>query len=294
MEDLLGHECYSGLAAVMCGFGQNPLKRICCLHINSPKRNSMFHIVGISTCKGRLQHIKQTAAAFLEATPNNVGYLVVDYDCPEHSGEWVRTTLGNTGRAEALVMRAKPGAFHKTIALNAGSKHAISKMGAEYLLYFDADTVIRPGFIEQIIPLLQRDRFIIAEPTGEEDLTGLMIVHKSIFIASNGFEESFRSWGAEDLEFRLRLFAKHNYKFDVVSCENLVPIHHDNAMRVQFYTDKDIDFSNKRNFYKLLQMYAAYTGKSLKLKGLKDSDNPDKEELIKLLSLHPRNTSKDR
>jgi predicted glycosyltransferase involved in capsule biosynthesis len=252
----------------------------------------MFNIVGISTCKGRLSHIQKTAPAFLGSVPNDVGYLVVDYDCPEHAGEWVRKNL-DPNRAEALVMRAKPGSFHKTIALNAGSKYAISKMGTEYLLYLDADTIVLPGFINQISPLLRKDRFIIAEPTGEEDLTGLLVIHKSVFIASGGFEESFRSWGAEDLEFRLRLFAKHHYQFDVVSCENLVPIHHDNNLRSKFYADKDIDFSNKRNFYRLLQMYKAYTGNSLKLKHLENSSNPDKDALIKLLSLHPRTTSKD-
>ncbi|MCK9567886.1 galactosyltransferase-related protein [Candidatus Pacearchaeota archaeon] len=252
----------------------------------------MFNIVGISTCKGRLNHIQRTATAFIESTPNDVGYLVVDYECPEHTGEWVRKNL-DPSRAEALVMRAKPGVFHKTIALNAGSKYAISKMCAEYLLYFDADTIIRPGFINQISPLLRKDRFIIAEPTGEEDLTGLLVIHKSIFTVSGGFEESFRSWGAEDLEFRLRLFAKHHCQFDVISCENLVPIHHDNNLRVKFYTDKDIDFSNKRNFHRLLQMYQAYTGNSLTLKGLNDSKLPDKDALFKLLSLHPRIASKD-
>jgi predicted glycosyltransferase involved in capsule biosynthesis len=254
----------------------------------------MFNIVGISTCKGRLSHIKQTAPAFLKATPNDVGYLVVDYDCPEHAGDWVRSNLGYTGRVDVLEMRSRPGAFHKTIALNAGSKYAIGKMGAEYLLYFDADTIVLPGFINQIVPLLRKNRFIIAEPTGEEDLTGLLVIHKSVFTASGGFEESFRSWGAEDLEFRLRLFAKHNLQFDVVSCENLVPIHHDDNLRVKFYTEKDIDFSNKRNFYRLLQIYKSYTGKSLKLKGLAESDNPDKDAFYKLLSLHPRTTSQDR
>jgi predicted glycosyltransferase involved in capsule biosynthesis len=248
----------------------------------------MFNIVGISTCKGRLNHIKQTSKSFIESTPDSCGYLIVDYNCPENSGKWVLNTFSNTGRVDSLKMISRPEEFHKTIALNAGSKYAINKMGAEYLLYFDADTIIKPGFVEQIIPILSKKRFIIAEPTAEDDLTGLLILHKSLFLESGGFENSFRSWGAEDLEFRLRLFAKHNYQFDIVGCENLASIYHDNDLRVKFYKEKDIDFSNKRNFYRLLQMYQSYTGKDLKIKGLKESDHPDKEALYKLLSLHPR------
>ncbi len=248
----------------------------------------MVKIVGISTCKGRLSHIQQTSKAFLEATPSDVKYLIVDYSCPDNSGNWVKQTFGHTGRVDSLMVRARPNIFHKTVALNAGSKHAINVMGAEYLLYFDADTIILPGFINQIIPLLCEDKFIIAEPTGEEDLTGLLIIHKSMFTVSGGFEESFRGWGSEDLEFRLRLFTKHKYGFNVISCENLRPIPHDNDLRVKYYSDKDIDFSNKRNLFRLKQMYKEYTGKDLRLTGLKDSDNPDKEALFKLLSLHPR------
>jgi hypothetical protein len=248
----------------------------------------MFKIVGISTCKGRLEHIKQTAPAFLKATSKNVGYLIVDYECPEHSGNWVLSTLGRTGRADALCIRTKPDIFHKTIALNAGTKYAISKMGAEYLLYFDADTIIHPGLIKQITPLLRPDRFIITDPMGKPDLTGFLIIHRSMFEKSNGFEESFRSWGSEDFEFRLRLFAKYNYQFDIINCDFLSPIEHDDEMRVKFYKDKNIKFSNQKNFYRVLQMYQAYTGKPLQIKGLESSVNPDKESIIKLLSLHTK------
>jgi predicted glycosyltransferase involved in capsule biosynthesis len=248
----------------------------------------MYNIVGISTCKGRLNHVQQTSKAFLEATNNNVKYLIVDYSCPENTGNWVKQNLGYTGRVDSLIIKSKPDSFHKTIAINSGSKYAINTMGADYLIYFDADTIILPGFIQQITPILNKDRFIIADPTGEEDLTGLLVIHKDIFISSGGFEESFRSWGAEDLEFRLRLFAKHHYQFDVISCENLRAIHHNNDLRVRFYSDKNIEFSNKRNFFRLKQMYKAYTGKDLRITGLKESDNPDKDALFKLLSLHPR------
>lgn len=250
----------------------------------------MHKIVGISTCKGRLNHIQRTAPAFLNATPNNVRYLLVDYTCPENSGDWLIKASKEIpclcDRVDVLKVKARQDAFHKAIALNAGSKYAIHTIGAEWLIYFDADTIILPGFIDQILPILNKDRFIIADPTGEEDLTGLLILHKDMFIVSGGFEESFRSWGAEDLEFRLRLFAKHNFQFDVIGCDKLLPIHHDNDLRVRFYNDKDIDFSNKRNFYRLRQMYQSYTGKDLLVTKLTEKEDP---ELFKLLSLHPRN-----
>lgn len=240
-------------------------------------------IVGISTCKGRLAHIQITAQAFLEAMPTS-DYLLVDYTCPDKSGEWVTNTFGHTNRAHSLLIRSREDVFHKTIALNAGSKYAIFKLKADYLLYFDADTIIHKGFMHQVLQVLTPEKFVIVNPAGgEKDLTGFLIIHKDIFTASGGFEESFRSWGSEDLEFRLRLFVKHNYNFDVIGCENLSSIHHDDNMRVKFYTDKDIDFSNKRNFYRLRQMYQRYAGKDLKISELQK--DPD-ENLCKLLAIH--------
>lgn len=249
----------------------------------------MQNIVGISTCKGRLSHIQRTAKAFLDSTPSNIRYVIVDCNCPEKSGEWVSQNLGHTGRAHVLNFRSG-NIFNKPAALNAGSKYAIHTLGTEWIIYFDADTIILPGFINQISPLLCKDRFIIAEPTGADDLTGLLVMHRDMYIETGGFEESFRGWGAEDLEFRLRLFIKHNYKYDIISCENLSPIHHGNDLRVRFYTDKDIVFSNKRNIYRLKQMYHVYTGKDLVIQKLTESEDPD---FFKLLSLHPRENHND-
>ena len=158
-------------------------------------------------------------------------------------------------------------------------------MNADYIIYFDADTIISPGFLNKILPILDKNKFIIADPTCEEDLTGFLIIHKDIFITSGGFEESFRSWGAEDLEFRLRLFVKHNYKFNIITCECLSSIHHGNNLRVQFYGDKDIEISNRRNLFRLKQMYKSYTGKTLQFFKLNADKDPD---LFKLLSMHPR------
>lgn len=223
-------------------------------------------IVGISTCKGRLDHIKETSRKFLEEKSDNVHYLLVDYGCPQKSGQWLIDNLGNTGRAKSLIINPISTKFHKTIALNAGAKYAITNMDAEYLLFFDADSYIEPGFIDKIIPILSGpDRFIFVDPIPEtKDLTGLLILHQKLFRESGGFEESFRDWGAEDLEYRLRLYEKYKKPFDLVNGDFLGSISHDNDLRTIFYNEKNPCISNNKNTQRMRKMFALYRGEDLR------------------------------
>jgi glycosyltransferase involved in cell wall biosynthesis len=239
-------------------------------------------IVGISTCKGRLEHVKQTSRSFLDGSDKNTSYLVVDYGCPEKTGQWIKDILSGTGRADALIMNPQTSQFHKTIALNAGARHAIGEMQAQYLLFFDADTIIHSGFIQKLIPLLSPDRFIFVDPRSDtKDLTGLIVIHQKLFRESGGFEESFRNWGAEDLEFRLRLYAKHNKLFDVVDGEFLGSIPHDNELRTQFYSEKDPKISNAKNFKRMSAMFSLYRKEDIR----NWEDMKDCEQIKKLLML---------
>jgi len=243
-------------------------------------------IIGIQTCKGRLEHVKQTSTTFLESTAStpNVHHLLVDYGCPEKTGEWVKETHGPCGRSDAFIMNPNTTQFHKTIALNAGARYAIGAMNADYLLFFDADTFVYDGFIEKITPLLNPERFIFVEPMDvTKDLTGLLILHQQLFRRSGGFEESFRNWGAEDLEYRLRLYAKHNAVFDLIDGEFLGSIPHSNDLRTQFYTEKNVDLSNVKNVQRMRKMFALYRNEDLnQWRKLKDA-----YELTKLLMLGP-------
>jgi hypothetical protein len=224
-------------------------------------------IVGISTCKGRLEFIQQSSIAFINASPDNVKYLLVDYGCPQKTGQWVKNNLP-ASKAFTLELNPSNNIFHKTIALNAGAKYAINNLGAEYLLFFDADTIIKPGLIEQITSLLEEDKCFIFVDTNEEnkDLTGFLVVHKKLFRESGGYEESFRDWGAEDLEFRLRLYAKHKRPFKLITGEFLDSIPHDDSLRTQFYSEKNSDLSNERNYKRMRKMFALYRiGEDIKM-----------------------------
>jgi predicted glycosyltransferase involved in capsule biosynthesis len=221
-------------------------------------------IVGISTCKGRLEHVKQSSKAFIDSANENTTYLLVDYNCPDKTGDWVLENYSKSKNAYALKTGEGQEYFHKTVALNAGAKYAIANFKPDYLMFFDADTIVKPGFFEYVKPFLDKDKFLIVKPSMNAcDLTGFIIVPTGMFRDSGGYESSFRDWGIEDLEFRLRLYAKHNFKFDIIGFDYLSSIPHEDDLRVRFYCEKERFVSDARNLKRMRKMFEIYRGQNL-------------------------------
>jgi hypothetical protein len=140
--------------------------------------------------------------------------------------------------------------FHKCKAHNAGARRAISE-GAEYLCFLDADTVVGPAFFEWIRSHVARRSFLIAgkraDGSDQPSVTGLLVVHREAFRQVGGFDESFRGWGGEDIEMRLRLFLLAGLDYVDVPLSLITPLPHGDALRSQFYTEGDIRASNRDN-----------------------------------------------
>lgn len=205
----------------------------------------------VTPCKGRLAHVRQTAP---ENAPQADRYVFVDYDCPERSGRWVATHVPNS----LVVPVTNAPEFSKTRAHNAGARAAIDA-GATWLVFADADTIMGPGTIEWIYSRLQRGRFIIA---GREhrDLTGLLALHVRDFVDVNGFDETFRGWGAEDLDMRLRLRLALGLDYSHVPPGYLVPIEHDDSLRTAHYADRNRQATNARNMARVFETVLRLTG----------------------------------
>jgi hypothetical protein len=149
--------------------------------------------------------------------------------------------------------------FHKCKAHNAGAARALSE-GAEYLCFLDADTVVGPAFFEWIRSHVARRSFLIAGKRADgSDLpcvTGLLVVHRDAFRQVGGFDESFRGWGGEDVEMRLRLFLLAGLDYVSVPLSLITPLAHGDALRSQFYAEDDIRASNRDNMRYLLRKIA--------------------------------------
>jgi N-terminal domain of galactosyltransferase len=210
-------------------------------------------------CMGRLSFLRQTVG-FVISHPD-ANYCLVDYSCPDQCGDWLAQRYADEIRRRRMAIERVPNQklFHKCKAHNAGAYRALSE-GAEYLCFLDADTVVGPTFFEWIRSHVARRSFLIAgkRPDGSDlpSVTGLLVVHRDAFRQVGGFDESFRGWGGEDIEMRLRLFLLAGLDYVNVPLSLITPLPHGDALRTQFYAERDIRASNRDNMRHLARKIA--------------------------------------
>lgn len=192
---------------------------------------------------GRLPHLKETFEAFPKPC------VVVDYSCPDHSGDWAE-------EQGAVVVRVTGEThFHKTRALNAGAQRAI-KLGATQLAFLDADTVVNPGFLGLV---LDKTTSWIAAP-GHPALVGILVTPTEDFLRVKGYDEGYRGWGCEDLDMRLRLHLSGSV-FEYVPTVVLSSIPHNDDLRTQNYVVKNHMISRALNAIRMEGVIRTLTGK---------------------------------
>lgn len=153
---------------------------------------SPLDVTFVTTCKGRLAHLKQTLPR-LSALPG-AAVVVVDYDCPDGAGRWVRGTYPSI-----RVVDGPTGAeFNRSHARNLGAAAATT----DWLFFIDADTLADPALVHALRPLLASRLYLIPKPI---TAFGAIVLERRAFVRSGGYDELFQGWGGEDDEFKHRL-----------------------------------------------------------------------------------------
>jgi hypothetical protein len=179
-------------------------------------------IAVITTCKGRLHHLKQTLPAMAALRPDEL--IVVDYSCPQRAGEWVKANV-----PDARVVY-NPGAYGFNLgrARNLGATAANS----EWLLFVDADVLVKPGLIETLRAGIQHGTFYSPQPVSgaNPQLFGSFCCRARDFLTVRGYDEVIEGWGFEDhdLSGRLRLLGLREAHY---SSNLLDTIPHDDSER---------------------------------------------------------------
>lgn len=185
----------------------------------------------VITCKGRLHHLQQTLPLLLAEIPGKV--IVVDYDCPQGSGDWVKAhfpavyVLRVTGARE----------FSLAIARNLGAKAGSSR----WIFFLDADIKVKPGLGDWLGKHLSPAGFFRPKAIGgrrDPGTSGSFLCPREVFERIGGYDEVIRGWGGEDDDIYFRLaragLAKAAYPADF-----LEEITHGNDERVRFQAIAD-------------------------------------------------------
>ncbi len=189
----------------------------------------------ITTCKGRLEHLKFTLPYML-ALPN-CEVIVVDYDCPEHAGDWVRASHP---QARVVQVTERP-IFNVARARNLG----IAAANAAWLFMVDADVIVAPELMEVFRGLLEPGAYLLPR-TRHYPLMGLLVVARADCDAVGGYDEAFEGYGCEDHDMieRLRMAGRGAKTFPDGFLKSIV---HDHASRSRFHEIPDLALNQTIN-----------------------------------------------
>lgn len=193
----------------------------------------------ITTCKGRLAHLKESLPTMAAQPDTEV--VVVDYDCPEATAAYVREHFP---AVKVVKVESRP-QFNNWEARNIGAAQA----SAPLFVFVDADTLLADDFAAWITGAIapgtygkmpnalelsmHKDEVLRG---GANRLEGLLAMPAATFRDLEGYDDLLQGWGAggdTDLVDRLEF---HGHR-KIVLPEALVvrAIAHSDAERVRFH-----------------------------------------------------------
>jgi hypothetical protein len=179
----------------------------------------------VTTCKGRLHHLRQSLPTFLAQPDCEV--IVVDFDCPDDTAGVVAREFP---AARVVKVENEP-YFDIARARNAGADVATG----EWLAIIDADILIIPDFHTRLAPEMKPGRFFRFFPQRRgTSLFGTCVMRHADYRKVGRYDEAMQGYGADDQEmyFRLGLSGLEAVPlaFDLVARV----IEHDTAARIKY------------------------------------------------------------
>ncbi len=135
---------------------------------------------------GRLGALRKSLLPMLE---QGGSCMVVDYSCPEKSGDWVEASHPSA----RLIRVAGEARFNASAARNVGARHA----DAPWICFVDSDVVIAAEFSRVMVPRLAPGGYYRAT-SKDRGLGGTFICSRADFERAGGYDEMYRCWGEED------------------------------------------------------------------------------------------------
>ena len=146
----------------------------------------------ITTCRGRLNHLKRSLPTFVNVADEVV---VVDYNCPEGTGDYVAKHFPTV----TVVREPTAQNFHLARARNIGARAS----SGDILLFCDADVLLS----EAALPAVRLIDFgksygVFRSPN---DLRGTCALGRPHFERIAGYDELLVGYSGEDLDLYMRL-----------------------------------------------------------------------------------------
>ena len=206
------------------------------------------------TCMGRLHHLKQTFFKNLEDNENceQLEFVLLDYNCPDGTGEWARKELSGLIRSGRVVYYREKTVKYYSSPHSKNLAHDLA--GGDVLVNLDADNFTGAGYAESVRQAFEVDPFLVGQiPTPHRGLSGRVAIGKTDFHQLRGYDESFTGWGFDDLDFVGRA-RQIGLKLNVTRVPGSGTIDHSENDRISRFAPEDrTTLSNERNRLKTLK-----------------------------------------
>lgn len=156
---------------------------------------------------------------------------VVDYACPDRSGQWVEEYFP---MARVLFVHETP------FSIARGRNIGAASVTTPWVLFCDADVLLPDNFVHLLQSELTSRRFVRFMSVGEnskQGTWGLCAVKRSDFLAVQGYDETFSGWGGEDDDLYARLMMSGSEEL-VLQWPGLQSLPHGDELRTRFYEQK--------------------------------------------------------
>jgi glycosyltransferase involved in cell wall biosynthesis len=202
----------------------------------------------VTACKGRLEYLSQALPTFV--VQNETEVVVVDYDCPDRTKDWVAAHFP----AVRVVALSDAPVFNLSRARNAGARAA----RAPWLVFCDADQLLAPSFAEELGKRLAPGaylRTLRSMRSGELRQGVPLACEASVFWGIGGYDDAFSGWGPEDREFINRL-DRAGIREVLGEATLVETLRHSNATRSSFYEHAiDVSMVINHHYARIKQRY---------------------------------------
>lgn len=243
----------------------------------------------ITTVKNRWKYLKQSIPTILSQSYKNFEYIIVDYNCPQHSGEKAKK-LFKDKRIKIVKVDVEKNDWNFCRAINKG----FIESEGEYILYIDSDTILGEDFLKECLKKIRKNSFISGwkhgwnpKNIGLDGYAHILFLKREYFEKSRGYNEEFGSnWGFEDIDMFVRL--KEKYRM-ISSPASIHALPNSEKEKLRYNTGKEQDLwkeSGPKNMLIARERFRGFDGKLIIYKdiGYKYPFPKDVDEWVNMFS----------
>lgn len=196
----------------------------------------------------RLPYLKRTLQKNIEENAHFPGieFVVLDYNSPDGTENWIGENM--SAYMESGVLKYYKTYEPEDFYLSHSKNMSVKLASGDIICNIDADNYSGPGYAAWVSEVFERNgmKTLITTTTKDEipyrDQGGKLCFSKELFLSINGYDESMRGYGMEDIDLVNRLEKAGGVRYNLSDEKFLQCLTHSNQKRLEnHYIMRNLD-----------------------------------------------------